>query len=271
MSKAEFVELVRHLGQQELLMQDASGVLLHGRVGEKLVNHYTFYAAFASDEEFRIVAGGKSLGTLPISQALTIGQRILFAGRTWHVDDIDETQKTIFVSRAPGGAPPLFSGGVGRIHTRVRQRMRQLLESEDVPPYLDPVAKGLLAEGRATYRRRNLAVVRELDQGQQVLLLTWLGDATNEAIACLLRQRGFVATPAGPGVEVLKGKASTPVLQALRDAGREALPPLDILLADTKNLQREKWDWALPSRLLRRAYGSMYLDLDEALRWIRDL
>jgi ATP-dependent Lhr-like helicase len=89
-TKDEFVELIRHLGQEELLVQDSSGALLHGRVGEKLVNHYTFYAAFAAAEEFRIVAGGKSLGTLPVSQVLTIGQRILFAGRTWKVEDIDE-------------------------------------------------------------------------------------------------------------------------------------------------------------------------------------
>ncbi|MCB1863736.1 MAG: DEAD/DEAH box helicase, partial [Gammaproteobacteria bacterium] len=125
-SKGEFVELVRHLGQKELLAQDSTGTLLHGRVGEKFVNHYTFYAAFAADEEFRIVSGGRTLGTLPVSQALTVGQRILFAGKTWRVEEIDEAQKTIFVARAGGGTPPLFSGGAGRVHTRVRQRMREL-------------------------------------------------------------------------------------------------------------------------------------------------
>lgn len=69
---------------------------------------------------------------------------------------------------------------------------------------------------------------------------------------------------------MLKDQASTPILQTLRDAGREVLPPLDILLSDMKNLQREKWDWALPDRLLRRAYGSTHTDLDKALRWILD-
>jgi ATP-dependent Lhr-like helicase len=206
-AKDEFVELIRHLGQKELLVQDSSGVLLHGRVGEKLVNHYTFYAAFTSDEEFRIVAGGKSLGTLPVSQVLTIGQRILFAGRTWKVEDIDEEQKTIHVSRAAGGAPPLFSAAAGRTHTRVRQRMRQLLEGDELPAYLDEVARRFLAEGRANYRARSLPTPTFWTRGE-VLLLTWLGDAANEAMACLLRRRGFVAAPAGPGVEVLKGQAT---------------------------------------------------------------
>ena len=41
-----------------------------------------------------------------------------------------------------------------------------------------------------------------------------------------------------------------------------------MLLADVQNLQREKWDWLLPDGLLRKAYASHYLDLDEALAWV---
>jgi len=96
------------LGEKELIMQDSSGALLPGSLGEKFVNHYTFYAAFASDEEFRLVAGGKALGTIPVSQMMTAGQRILFAGKTWRVEEVDEPQKTIYVSRTSGGIPPLL-------------------------------------------------------------------------------------------------------------------------------------------------------------------
>lgn len=272
LSKGEFVELVRHLGQKELLVQDSSGVLLHGRVGEKFVNHYTFYAAFAADEEFRIVCGGSMLGTLPVSQVLSVGQRILFAGKTWRVEEIDEPQKTIFVVRAGGGAPPQFSGGVGRTHTRVRQRMRQLLESTEVPPYFDEVARRFLAEGRKNYAARNLGQSFLLDQGSEVVLVTWLGDSANEALACMLQRRGFTATAGGPGVEVLK-RSSTPeeIVDVLVDAAVDEAPPLDMLLANAKNLQREKWDWALPDDLLRKAYASLYLDIEEAMAWLKSL
>ncbi|MFN0305993.1 MAG: DEAD/DEAH box helicase [Burkholderiales bacterium] len=272
LAKDEFVELVRHLGHKELLMQDSSGALLHGRVGEKFVNHYTFYAAFAADEEFRIVSGGRPLGTLPVSQMLSVDQRILFAGKTWRVEQIDEPQKTIYVVRARGGVPPLFFGGAGRTHTRVRQRMRQLLESNRIPPYLDEVARRFLDEGRSNYSARNLSQEFAIDQGRELLLLTWLGDAANEALACVLIRRGFVATPAGPGVEVQKGEhTNDDVLDALVDAGVDEPPPLELLLADVSNLQREKWDWALPENLLRKAYASLHLDIREALDWMRTL
>ncbi len=272
LNKGEFAELVRHLGQKELLMQESSGLLLHGRIGEKFVNHYTFYAAFAADEEFRIVCSGKTLGTLPVSLMLSVGQRILFAGRTWLVEDIDEEQKTIFVVRSGGGAPPLFSGGAGRTHTRVHQRMHQLFESSDIPPFLDEVAKRFLVEGRANYSERNLANDFMVDQGREVVLLTWLGDAANEALACLLRRRGYSANAAGPGIEVIKGDLGIEgIIDALIDAAVDEPPPLDMLLADVRNLQREKWDWALPDGLLRKAYASLYLNLEEALSWAQSL
>lgn len=269
-SKEEFMELVRHLGHKEILMQDSSGVLLHGCVGERLVNHYTFYAAFLTDEEFRVVAKGTTLGTLPVSQMLIAGQRILFAGKTWLVDEIDESQKTIYVTRTSGGVPPMFSGGAGRTHTRVRQRMRQLLESTDMPAFLDEVAGRFLTEARQNYAARNLAQVFVVDLGNECQILTWLGDAANEAISCLLIRRGFVAFPAGPGVEVQKGEHSTEdVLDILIDAAMDDPPPLDMLLRDVKNLRQEKWDWVLPDGLLRKSYASLYLDLDEALQWAR--
>ena len=272
-SKEEFIELVRHLGQKDLLIQDSSGNLLHGPTGEKFVNHYTFYAAFATEEEFRIVSGGRTLGTLPVSQALTVGQRILFAGKTWLVEEIDDQQKTIFVARAGGGAPPLFSGGAGRTHTRVRQRMRQLLESNEVPTYFDEVARRFLTEARVNYAARGLSTNFVVDQGREVLLLTWLGDSANEALACLLQRRGYTASAAGPGVEVVKTDTSSTdeVVDALVDAAVDDEPPLELLLANSKNLYREKWDWALPQSLLRKTYASLNLNLEEALKWAQTI
>ena len=270
--REEFAELVRHLGERELLMQDSSGELLHGRLGEKFVNHYSFYASFATDEEFRIIAGGRTLGHDAGDADAQVGQRILFAGKTWKVESVDEEQKAVYVHRTGGGSPPLFSGGIGRKHTRVRQRMRQLLESSAVPPFLDEVAKRFLAEGCANYAARGLAADFVVDQGRTLIVLTWLGDAANEALACILRRRGYTVNAGGPGIEVLKGQKSVEdIVDALIDAAADEVPPIDVLLADVKNLQREKWDWALPDPLLWRSYASLYLDVDEALTWVRRL
>jgi ATP-dependent Lhr-like helicase len=269
LSADDFKILLRHFGSEDLLVQDSSGLLLHGSVGEKLVNHYTFYAAFASDEEFRIVAGGKALGTLPVSQVLRVGQHILFAGRTWRVDEINEEEKAIYVTHARGGVPPIFSGGAGRTHTRVRQRMRTLLANSEKFPFLDETAQRHVREARDAYRRLELDTQVVIDLGSQAMVMTWLGDAANEAIACHLEHRGFRAWAAGPGVETLKGNAAVRDIEhALADIAAAEPPPLGVLLADAQNLQREKWDWALPLPLLHRDYASLHLDLAGAFDWL---
>jgi ATP-dependent Lhr-like helicase len=270
-SKESFAELLRALGEQEILTQDHSGLLLHGRVGDKIVNHYSFYAAFASDEEFRIVAGGKALGTLPVSQMMIPGQRILFGGRTWIIETIDEPQKTIHVAPAKGGAPPLFNGGGGRVHTRVRQRIRDLYLAPSELPFLDSTARRFLDEGREAFGTLQLRDRVLLDQGSQAILLTWLGDSANEAIACLMMSRGLQATTGRLGVEIQRaGRSLEEIEDLLIDIGSEDAPSIDELLEKASNLARQKWDGLLSARLLRESYASSNLDISEALTWLRN-
>ncbi len=268
-AKEPFAELLRFLGEEEILTQDHSGLLLHGRIGDRIVNHYSFYAAFASDEEFRIVSGGKTLGTLPVSQMMTVGQRILFGGRTWLIEEIDEPHKTIHVSPAKGGAPPLFNGSGGRVHTRVRQRMRELYVAQATVTYLDPTAQRFLDEGRENFRHIELQDQILLDHGSQALLLTWLGDSANEALACLLMSRGVQASIGRLGVEIDRwGRPLDELADLLADIGSESAPPIDELLAKSANLARQKWDELLSPRLLRKSYASSNLDLEEAMDWL---
>ena len=270
--KTDFIELLACLGKKEFIMQDSSGLLLHGRVGEKIVNHYSFYASFATPEEFRIVARGKTLGTLPVLMMLKSGQRMLFAGRTWLVEDVDEEKKVIFVQRSRGGVPPVFSGGGGRVHTKVRQRMYELLISDHMPVYLDSIATRFLTQARAFFVMKHLQDMMYIDQGGQVTLLTWLGDNSNEALCCLLASNGIAATAFGPTVEVQKkGSTTAKIIDVLRKAGRSEAPSIELLLSNTSNLQRAKWDWALPPTLLMKSYASLYLDLPEAMSWAAGL
>lgn len=269
-SSQAFADLLRHLGTQEILVQDSSGLLLHGRVGDKLVNHYSFYAAFASDEEFRIVSGSRTLGTLPISQMLTAGQRILFGGRTWLVESVDEPQKTILVAPAKGGAPPLFSGGAGRVHTQVRQRMREIYLCTAPLGFLDQAAQRFVDEGRTTFTALDLPRQDVVEQGGNILITTWLGDDANEALVCLLAKRGLIASTDALGVEITKGERSADDIERLlAELAQSEVPSIDELLEGAKNLSRQKWDWLLSPSLLKLSYATLNLDMPEAYGWLR--
>ena len=270
LARDDFVDLLRHLGQQDILIQDSSGLLLHGPVGERIVNHYSFYAAFAAEDEFRLVAMGRTLGTLPVNQLISPGQRLLFGGRTWLVEEVDEPQKTIYVAPAKGGTPPLFNGNGGRLHTRVRETMRAVYRGERHPAFLDATAQRFLQEGQSAYAQLDLDHRWLIDLGSHYLLITWLGDAVNDGISCLLDAHGHKAQACHLGVELTKGiGAIGTVRDVLKEIAARPAPAAEALLATAKNLTIQKWDGLLPPKLLMRSYASLTLDMESALEWIK--
>jgi ATP-dependent Lhr-like helicase len=269
-SRDDFLLLLKRMGELRLLIQESSGLLLHGELGEKLVNHYEFFAAFSSDEEFRLVCEGKALGSLPVSRPLVPEQRIIFAGRRWRVLAVDGDKKLIVVAPDAGGAPPAFDGSGAMVHDRVRQEMRIVLATGDSVPFLDEGARTLLAEGRSYYQCAGLDANTLVERGNEICLLTWHGDWVNDALALLLVKYGLQASNEGLVVRVT-GSTQARVLEALKEIA--ALPTIDPvrLLEGASNTLREKWDWTLPEAIARRSFASLCLDLAGAVKLARAL
>lgn len=265
--KADYLELLRHLGQQKLIQQDCSGVLLHGSKGESFVNHYTFYAAFASEEEFRVVSNSRTLGSLPVSSLVSKGDFILFAAKTWLVDDVDDSTKTIFVTQHKTGKVPPFNSPRGQVHDKVRQRMHELYESDAPIPFLDKEAAILLNEGRSAFKRMALNKNYLLSSGKTTLLFTWLGDAVNQTISAMLKREGITSLAYGPALEIFSTESQ--ISSCLIEVARGPMPNSDNLLNDAHNIVREKWDWALPDNLLKKSFASLQLNIEVAYRWIQ--
>ena len=270
-NKSDFVELLKHLGEKKLIQQDSSGVLVHGEKGEILVNHYTFYAAFAAEEEFRVISSNHTLGTLPISTALSVGDFILFAARTWRIESIEDKTKTIYVMQHMTGVVPSFNSSGGRVHDHVRKRMKTLYAHDNSIAYLDETASQLLVQGRQTYRQFDLDSQMIISSaGSRVLLFTWLGDGTNEVIGAMLRRYGLTPALCGPAIE-LYGTAENvgAIPRYLVELANEEMPTVESVLSHTFNLSQEKWDWALPDNLLQKSFASLRLNIDTAYEWIQ--
>lgn len=269
-AKHDFMHLLRTLGQEQILVQDPSGLLLLGQVGEKLVNHYTFYAAFASDDEYRIVCESRTLGSVPISRPLEVGSLVIFAGQRWRVKDVQPREKLIEVVPAKGGRPPLFDGMGGKVHDEVRVEMRRILAEDGPVPFLDAKALHCLAEARDSFARLGLGKTRILQCGNEVRIFTWKGDWVNDSLALLLGREGASATNEGLSIAVMGAEISN-VLGALRKVGNSGEVPPEALASEVKNKLREKWDWLLPDDLLCKSFGSMELDVPGAVAVARDL
>ncbi|WP_239005650.1 MULTISPECIES: hypothetical protein [Enterobacter cloacae complex] len=79
----DFKTLLKHMGEHQFLTKLSSGGLVLGVEGKRQLNQYTFYAVFSTPEEFRIVAGNKTLGSIPVDSRLMPDLRIIFGGRRW--------------------------------------------------------------------------------------------------------------------------------------------------------------------------------------------
>lgn len=270
LSPQDFAELLRALGEAEVLIQEPTGLLLHGPKGERLIGHYTFYAAFSSDEEFRLVTSGRALGTLPVSRPLEEGSFVIFAGRRWRVLSVDPEEKLIDVVPDKGGRPPQFDGQGGKVHDRVREEMRAVLAESGPVTFLDATAQQLLAEARDTYARLSLDVESVLQFGATVRIFLWRGDWVMDTLVLLLQHKGFQAANEGLCLAVSNADIGR-LSDALFDIAHA--PPLSAsaLAAPVENKVQEKWDWLLPTQLLSRNYASHSLDLNGALHAVQDV
>jgi ATP-dependent Lhr-like helicase len=258
---ADLGTLLRELGRREMLVQDSSGALLLGTVGERVVGHYDFYAAFASREEWQIVQDGHALGTLPIDSPVFEGLCIIFGGRRWKILSVCTEPAVLTVAPDPTGRPPKFDSGRPMVHERIRQEMRQILEEDTELVFLDARAQGLLREAREFYRDARLSERMILKDNEALLILPWAGDLAQNALVLLLRSLG-PETGSNDGLMV---RCEGWNLDRLTDACSDIvnLDAVDLLamLEEVENLGQSKWDWALPRELLVQSFASMHLDI----------
>jgi len=269
LSQKQFTELLRGLGQKEFLVQQGDGLLLHGAVGERVVNHYDFYSAFLTSDEFRVVSGGQTLGSLPISRPLTIGAYIIFAGRRWKILTVDQVHSVVEVAPAGGGRPPSFDGGAGMVHDQVREEMRRVYMNEGLPTFLDAVALDLIAEARAEFDRLDLDSKHLVDAGKDTLIFAWKGDKVQDTLALMLRCRDLTATNEGIAVRVHGARLQE--IQAVLRQLRQFCPSETVIASHAPNKYREKWDGVLPESLLDATFVASCLDLEGASDVLKSL
>jgi ATP-dependent Lhr-like helicase len=245
-----FAKLLRGLAERGVIQQTEDGDLILAPLGERIVGHFNFYSAFLSPEEYRLLADGEEIGSLPISSPLTEDSFLIFAGRRWKVLEVDNERKVIVVAAAKGGRVPQFNGKGGGIHDGIRRRMRKIYESDVEPEFLDSEAKKLLAEGRRAFAELRLTERQIVPAGGGSAFFPWAGDRVISTIALGLGAAGHDVTAQG----LLLAAPRTPpkdlavLLQQL--FGADASPDAGALAAGIRNLETEKHHRLIDPELL---------------------
>lgn len=259
-----FKRILRQLGSSEvaLIEQTSDGALLLGKKGERIVEHYSFYAVFETPREYRILAEGKSLGTLPLTMVMVPDMTIIFSGRRWRIIEIDEKRKVINVSADRAGKPPIFDGGGGIIHDRVVTEMRKVLMDSEVPVYLDKTASELLKDARDEFQMLGLDthVIRNT-AARGSIIATWVGTIKSATLALVLKTMGYdVHLYHGGFLEVDWPKSLPSVEEALVKIAASDTNSYLSKISECGNLRTEKFHQYLSLDLLVEDAASSRLD-----------
>ena len=133
--RTQFTAFLRSLHAAQIVVQMDDGTLLPGPTGERLLEHYSFYSAFTTPEEYRLVAEGRTLGTLPIEVPLPIDSYLIYAGKRWRIVAVDDGKRVIDLLPARGGKAPLFGGEGVMVSGVVRRAMRAFYAETTLPPF----------------------------------------------------------------------------------------------------------------------------------------
>ena len=262
---ATYVQLLRDLGQADLITQMGDGTLVLGLTGERLVGSYEFFAAFESSQEIELRHGSTPLGRMPVNAPLVPGNLLVFAGRRWRIEAIRAHEGVCLVEPAAGGEPPTFLGRGPDVHDEVRRKMREIWTSDAEPAYLDDDALRLLREGRSVFESLGLDHNSVLPAEKDTLVFPWIGDRALHTLALWLRRADLRVDAGGLYLRIDRMEPGE-----FRDHAAELAdegPPDAVALAlDLPNGRVGKHAHYLSPELAARDYAKQKLDAPEAHR-----
>ncbi|MBR2421898.1 MAG: DEAD/DEAH box helicase [Oscillospiraceae bacterium] len=272
----DYKVLLKHLIKTDHIQQTEQGGLIVGLAGERVVNSFKFYGVFVESEEYTVRNESQELGTVCLPPP--VGEKLAIAGHVWIVLDVDHKRHLVYCEQVKGSIPAYFGECPGDLHTKILQRMRQVLLEEKQYPYLMKNAVARLAQARymASHSRAAETPLIHLG-GNMWCLLPWVG-----TYAFLAMER-FLKIKCGDRLGLKNFDSARPYYMQFtmkvseddfyRIAQEEIQKPFDPLeLVYPKELPLfDKYDEYLPEELVRKGFAYGVLDVEEMkdtiLKW----
>jgi len=241
--------------------------LIVGLAGERITNNFKFYAVFQENEEYSVRCESQEIGT--IVKPPPIGDRIAIAGHVWVVEEVDRTHHQVYCHMIKGRVPAYFGEEPGDIHTKILERMRQvLLETSDYP-YLLKNAQARLMTARVDALHSGLGYRPLVCLGGSMYCLTpWLGSYAFLALERFLRIRcakrlglkGFNSVRPY-FCQFTLGVSEQEFYKVLKEEMEEGIDPMELLYPKEVPVF-DKYDDILPEELVRRGFAYGVLDIE---------
>ncbi|MCZ2248804.1 MAG: hypothetical protein LC111_08615 [Bacteroidia bacterium] len=195
--ETEIEEILQYLIEIDFLEKLQNEVII-GIEGEKVVNSREFYSVFKTEENFKVVNAGNTIGEIPFSPQIIEDENILLAAKIWKIKFIDHKAKKIEVIPAKDGKKPMFFGGGAVVHQKIREKMFEVLYSKTEYDFLDEPSFDeieMMRKDFAVFNINNLQSERPLLTTEKHLqLFTFTGTRINRTLQLLLNIAGIKNT-----------------------------------------------------------------------------
>lgn len=194
---SEIDEILKHLIEIDFLEKLQHEVII-GVEGEKVVNSRDFYSVFKTEENFKVVNAGNTIGEIPFSPQIIEDENILLSAKIWKIKFVDHKAKKIEVIPTKEGKKPMFFGGGATIHQRIREKMFEVLYSKTDYDFLDQPScdeTEILRKDFSVFNITDLQSDRPLLTAEKHLqLFTFTGTRINRTIQLLFNIAGIKNT-----------------------------------------------------------------------------
>lgn len=270
----DYRTLLHHLLQQDHLQQTERGGLIVGLAGERILNSFKFYGVFQESEEYTVRNESQELGTVVAPPPP--GEKIALAGHVWRVLEVDRKRHLIYCELVKGKVPAYFGECPGDIHTRVLERMRQVLREDRSYPYLMKNAVARLQQARYTARQSGAADDILLFLGGKMwCLLPWLGTYGFLAmerflnLKCAGRLGLKNLDPFRPFfLQFTMDADAETFFRVLAEEGEKLTDPMDLVYPGEVPVFN-KYDEYVPPELVRKGFAYGVLNVEEVRQRVR--
>ncbi len=269
----EIEQILHHLIAIDLLEKIQHEVII-GIEGEKIVNSRDFYSVFKTEENFKVVNAGNTIGEIPFSPQIIEDENILLSAKIWKIKFVDHKAKKIDVIPTKDGKKPMFFGGGATIHQRIREKMLEILYSKTEYDFLDQPScdeTEILRKDFSVFNIQNLQTDRPLLSAEKHLqLFTFTGTRINRTIQLLLNISGIKNILDDPSssfdIEVSKQEIISKWNSLTLPFADIDIHISNLLQTNPALLDFSKWGLYLPENYQVKLLKDKYFDIEQTER-----
>lgn len=264
--KSDFLEV---LGQELIL----------GIEGENIVNSREFYSVFQTEPNFTVTHAGKKIGDIPFSPQVKIDENLLLAARIWKIKDVDFKGSKIIVIPAKDGKKPVFFGGAGNIHWRVRNEMLRILKSNEEYIELDDSSSSIIDELSQDFKGFEISDYEcdrpIIDKSGKLLVYTFTGTKINRSLAFLIKltEREFTLDDHSSSLQLELDRSG--ITKLIHEVNQKYKQIDNYLITELKENELligfSKWGSYLPLEYQAEIVKERYFDFEAAMVFLNNM